>query len=296
MFDTVGTLGVPDLAISGVKLFSQARREYSFVNTETLPNVSYAYQALALDEARHAFSPTVWESPGSGRPTDLKLLKQCWFPGVHSSIGGGYADASIADISLAWMITQLRRHLSFSADFVLEQQKQNEQYYLDNQLPVEPWAMGQIKRSDAGLVNTLTGRQARTPGEYHATDAITGKQLPRKLTNTCEFMHPSVRYRIQQQGPGLVTSATSAAEDAYSPAALKDWVYFAPHQPWREHVSISGDAAEKWDAYGKWVITRSDGVATFIVEERVEGGSDEMRLIEAWPGVAVKLQQTWDVR
>ena len=220
-------------------------------------------------------------------PTRLKLLKQCWFPGVHSSVGGGYSDTSIADITLAWMITQLSRHLTFDPKYVLRQQKQNERFYRNHSIPIQSWAMGQIKRSDAGLLNTITGRKVRTPGNYHEMDPETGHQTKTELINTCEFIHPFVRYRKQQRGPGLAKSDTDPGHGLYDPVALKGWEYYAPHEslPADKGHAVANEA-EKWDDWGRWFVRREDGSATMIVEERIEKHSEEMELLNAWPGVA----------
>lgn len=77
VFDTVDTLGIPELDVAGFKLFSSERKEYSFVNTEVASDVEYAFQALGLDEERKTFAPTVWESSKLGSNSRLKLLKQC---------------------------------------------------------------------------------------------------------------------------------------------------------------------------------------------------------------------------
>ncbi|KAK5132837.1 hypothetical protein LTR08_008552 [Meristemomyces frigidus] len=269
VWDTVGTLGVPEVNVLGLKLFTSNRKEYSF--------------------QRKTFSPTIWESPKSvaGDATArLKLLKQCWFPGVHSNVGGGYPDTSIADITLAWMVTQLARHLTFDPEYVLLQRKQNVRFYADQNVPVCSWAMGQIKKSDAGLLNTLTGRQARTPGEYYATDPVAGTQVGRKLTDTCEFVHPSVRLRIQQKGPGLATSTADPGQGVYSPVTLRGWTYCAPGQLLPDKNLQVDRSTERWGEHGKWIVQRADGSVTFIVEDRVEEGSEDMLLVEAWPGVA----------
>lgn len=74
-----GSLGIPHIGI-----LPQRPTEYAFVDTSVSPNVEYAFHALALDEHRKPFSPTIWEKPeGQELP---KLLKQCWFPGVHSNV------------------------------------------------------------------------------------------------------------------------------------------------------------------------------------------------------------------
>ena len=36
-------------------------------------------------------------------------LQQVWFAGMHSDVGGGYADDSLAHVSLVWMIEQARK-------------------------------------------------------------------------------------------------------------------------------------------------------------------------------------------
>jgi hypothetical protein len=81
-------------------------------------DVEYAFQALAIDERRLTFPPTLWHaSPGA--PT--KDLQQCWFPGVHSNIGGqaelvrtasDYEE--IGDITFAWMVSAFYPTICFS--------------------------------------------------------------------------------------------------------------------------------------------------------------------------------------
>ncbi|KAI7219161.1 hypothetical protein KC333_g3131 [Hortaea werneckii] len=285
VFDTVGTLGVPELTIGPLKLFSSTRKEYSFVNTEVPSNLEYAYHALALDEARKAFSPTIWESPKDTPQMNLKVLKQCWFPGVHSNVGGGYQDTSIADITLAWMMTQLGRHLTFDEEYLLRQRELNESFYTKKGLPVQSWAMGQIKRSDAGPLNSLTGRQTRTPGEYYATDARTGLQTSRRLTNTCEFMHPSVHYRKDNGGLGLATSDKDPGHGAYLPASLNGWVYLRPGER-QLSKAVDAKTGSEWEDRGRWF---KEATGTIVVEDQIVEGSEEMKLLESWPGVAEKL-------
>jgi hypothetical protein len=42
-------------------------------------------------------------------------LQQCWFPGAHHNIGGGYPDNGLADIALAWMVDRCRPFLDFES-------------------------------------------------------------------------------------------------------------------------------------------------------------------------------------
>src|SRR5690606_6238454 len=60
----------------------------------------YAFHALAIDERRGPFEPTLWiEKPKPGQ-----LMSQTWFPGVHSDVGGGYVENGLSDITLQWMM------------------------------------------------------------------------------------------------------------------------------------------------------------------------------------------------
>nr|MDQ3283595.1 DUF2235 domain-containing protein [Acidobacteriota bacterium] len=63
-------------------------------------SVRYACHALAIDERRGPFRPTLWDyEPGAE-----SKLEQVWFAGVHSDIGGGYEQAGLSDIALQWML------------------------------------------------------------------------------------------------------------------------------------------------------------------------------------------------
>jgi len=61
-------------------------------------NVTHARHALALHELRPQFEPVMWTSY---LPT--QTLKQVWFAGAHADVGGGYGDARLSDLALAWM-------------------------------------------------------------------------------------------------------------------------------------------------------------------------------------------------
>ena len=288
VFDTVGALGVPTLKIGGFTLYNDSTHEYAFVNTEVAPNIEHAYQALALDEKRTPFSPTIWESPDPNK-SSLKVLKQTWFPGVHTSIGGGYHDTSISDITLAWMITQLSAHLSFDPKYISAQREQNEHFYgsVDPPVPVRTWAKGLIKRSDGGPLNTIMGRGNRSPGEYRAIDPHTGKVTNRKLAKTCEFIHPSVRYRMKQpDGRGVSKDENDdSGSGLYQPLALDSWDFYPAGSKEADAVG-----EKKWEKHGKWIVTKPDGEVTYVVEDRIEDGTAEMELLRGWPGVEAELQ------
>ncbi|NOZ08135.1 MAG: DUF2235 domain-containing protein [FCB group bacterium] len=110
VWDTVGALGIP------VRMLGFLNEKHLFHDTKIGPNVDIARHALAIDEMRSDFKPTIWK-----QRTGLDL-QQVWFAGVHSDVGGGYKpDRSrrlLSDIPLQWMIgeaeksgLQFERHL-----------------------------------------------------------------------------------------------------------------------------------------------------------------------------------------
>jgi hypothetical protein len=64
-------------------------------------NVTHVAHALALDELRDAFNPEYWER--SGTDTDVD---EVWFAGVHSNVGGGYAEEGLSNIALSWVVSK----------------------------------------------------------------------------------------------------------------------------------------------------------------------------------------------
>jgi uncharacterized protein (DUF2235 family) len=104
VWDTVGALGIP---VRGLRRLSY--KKHRFHNTELSSSVKYAYHALAIDERRTPFKPTLWEYvPKLALDGGDQIVEQVWFPGVHSNIGGGYPDRSLADITLEWMIEKAK--------------------------------------------------------------------------------------------------------------------------------------------------------------------------------------------
>jgi uncharacterized protein (DUF2235 family) len=96
VWDTVGALGIP---IDGIRLPLIAKR-WSFHDTRLSRYVQFAYQALAIDEHRGPFEPTLWERH---EEAEGQTLQQVWFAGVHSDVGGGYSEPALAEIPLLWM-------------------------------------------------------------------------------------------------------------------------------------------------------------------------------------------------
>ena len=103
VWDTVGALGIPDDMALLEELASDPTRHH-FHDTDLGDTVIHARHAVAIDERRLDFSPTLWTNL-DGRPPET-TAKQIWFTGVHGDIGGGYFLRGLGDITLEWMLTE----------------------------------------------------------------------------------------------------------------------------------------------------------------------------------------------
>ncbi len=94
VWDTVGALGIP-LSFAGF-----LNDKHHFHDNKIGPNIDCARHALAIDEKREDFVPTIW------KPRRGLDLQQVWFAGVHTDVGGGYVRPgrqALSDIPLAWI-------------------------------------------------------------------------------------------------------------------------------------------------------------------------------------------------
>ncbi|KAL3299590.1 peptidoglycan binding domain-containing protein [Colletotrichum asianum] len=206
VWDTVGSLGLPKMPFGIDKI--RSAQELRFASFKVHPKIHNAFHALALDEWRTSFAPTLWTNNGTTN------LRQVWFPGGHSDVGGGVEDNQIATISLAWMADQLTSvGVEFTASEMLRIFRTVDLY-----LEQRPWALGRI--SNPGITglpdkawdtllypvewvrggNTYHG--TRTPGLYKeeekATENVGGEEV-----RGHELVHPSVRIRYLHGGKDL---------------------------------------------------------------------------------------------
>jgi uncharacterized protein (DUF2235 family) len=111
-WDTVGSVIVP----RADRMYLPSLEELPHVNDNT--SVKCFRHAMAIDEQRTMFKVSLWKegqiykflpflSDEQGGKQDVK---QTWFAGVHSDIGGGYReeDSGLAKITLKWMVDEAR--------------------------------------------------------------------------------------------------------------------------------------------------------------------------------------------
>jgi len=108
VWDTVGALGIPPAGPRFLRgLTKRFNKRWAFHDTDLSTHVRAAFQALAIDEQRSAFKPTLWhKQPDAGD----QVLEQVWFAGVHCNVGGGFADTSLSDLALLWMVQKAQEH------------------------------------------------------------------------------------------------------------------------------------------------------------------------------------------
>lgn len=105
VWDTVETIGLT----GGVTITNSTEFEHKlFVHIR---------HALAIHETREKYKPREYTAPAfTEEEQAYRSFKQCWFRGVHSDIGGSYAQDGLSNITLNWMMEEARRcGLEFSA-------------------------------------------------------------------------------------------------------------------------------------------------------------------------------------
>jgi uncharacterized protein (DUF2235 family) len=101
VWDTVAAYGMP------IAEMTRAIDKYiwplSMPDQRLHPTVGAARHALALDDERDTFHPVLWDEITSVEPG---RIKQVWFAGMHSDVGGGYPEDTLSYIPLAWMLSE----------------------------------------------------------------------------------------------------------------------------------------------------------------------------------------------
>ena len=195
VWDTVGALGLPRHWLL-TALMSFRRRKYEFIDDQLSEKVHHAYHALALDEPRKLFTPTLWQADQQ-HPD----LQQVWFAGAHSNVGGGYQEAGLSDTALLWMIEQLREcGLHFRPEYLAR--------------AILPDCYGEIRNPRQGLwARFLYRAQPRTvPAGSVIHDSVAARCQPPSLYRVTDDQLARIQSfsvfqpRATQLAPGLTTN------------------------------------------------------------------------------------------
>ena len=155
VWDTVGALGIP-LRIPFLT------RLWSFHDTKLSSRVRSACHALAIDERRGLFEPTLWQQQAHATG---QTLAQVWFAGVHSDVGGGYRDSALSEIALLWMVERAREAgLAFRADQFTSAPGDVDQDARRLGRQVAPDALGAMHESRKGAYRLMPARPRSLAG------------------------------------------------------------------------------------------------------------------------------------
>ena len=182
-----------------------------FHNLTLSPLVQFAFHALALDETRWPFKPSLWVKPreeaiGKGKKTLEELerepfeqdMQQVWFSGYHSDIGGGLDDPRLSDISFAWMIAQCAR--TGLLDFTDLDSEGKETYLIDTNAGLKqqdekaPWSTSNGRANAPDWFKALM-RRFLSEDRRPLTIMQDNKTVEISDGSTNEMIHESVRDR-----------------------------------------------------------------------------------------------------
>jgi len=100
VWDTVDAVGLPfDKLTDALDWFVRFR----FRDQTLHPNVTKARHAISIDDERRTFWPVMWDEGDDPNP---ERIRQVWFPGVHSNVGGGYPKDHMVMVALDWMMKE----------------------------------------------------------------------------------------------------------------------------------------------------------------------------------------------
>jgi uncharacterized protein (DUF2235 family) len=195
VWDTVGALGVPD-DLGVINLFDDPAK-WQFHDTALGKHVRHARHAVAIDEMRASFTPTLWTDEQDNplnepdQPSQPSRVKQLWFPGAHADVGGGYAECGLSDISLKWMIGEAENcGLAFAPEFIGQ---------------IDASHHGVLHDSYSGFFGKLQSRPRNRPlleaGSPHYHEAAGQREKHPPITQS-PYHHPTVRLKAgESSGP-----------------------------------------------------------------------------------------------
>lgn len=163
VWDTVAALGLP------INFLSKAMDKlpffhHKFHNFDLSKCIENAYQALSIDDERKTFHPLVWNPKIRAH----QKLKQVWFAGVHTDVGGGYKEHSLSDIPLVWIMQKAAKHGLL--------------IYAKHHVSITPDANGKMHNSRKGFPKSLFLKKQRTWDEKtHGKPIIHASVLKRKF-------------------------------------------------------------------------------------------------------------------
>ena len=174
VWDTVGARGVPVAVLGPVA--AMWNRRYKFHDMALSSLVRSARHAVALDEQRVLYAPTLWdnlegpEGLNQGRDEDPdRPYQQIWFVGNHAIVGGSGRCQALAGYPLVWVM-EGAKGLELDPAAIFPPTKPSALADADECLPRSGWLCGwrkgPRKRSEAhpSVIERYDAREDYRPG------------------------------------------------------------------------------------------------------------------------------------
>jgi uncharacterized protein (DUF2235 family) len=262
VWDTVGALGVP----ARYKLLNFLDKKYEFHDTSLSSFVQSGRHAVAIDERRKDFFPTLWDNvaamnKAAGFATDAydAPYQQKWFPGVHGSVGGGGERRGLSDRALDWILDGAR-HQGLELDATdhsrIYELKPDHKDYLANSPPPP-------KPSIIDKMMSLMPHADRVPGPQQLYEVSISAQ--QRWLETASNLKDNIQYRP----PTL--AAVAPMLDALDPKKLGIGDALGPDEPFtlyqvKRDDTLSSIAFTYYQDANKWPVI-------FAANRGIRGGS-----------------------
>ncbi|MBL8446975.1 MAG: DUF2235 domain-containing protein [Zoogloeaceae bacterium] len=275
VWDTVGALGIP--FFNGLRVVDGVEaRLFEFADTDLSSRVEFGRQALAVDETRFDFTPTLWN--------DRAGISQAWLPGVHGDVGGGYAHTGLSDGALQWMIEEVNAldggltltTAALGAGFTgnpLADRHDEARQHLWKLRPREPRKVAADAPLAAAVHTRLAGRADYRPAALRKVVAC-GAFFANDVVAPEERLVP-----LQETGPTLCMACDNQTIDC---------VVFA--QKWWNAAGIEVHAGERYriEALGTWTDKENEAGATgYESNSTVLNWAEGTRRVEKAPWFAL---------
>lgn len=155
------------------------------IDLKLYPEVKYACHAVSIDEVRGDFALGHFKRARGPRAAEI-LMKEVWFAGAHSNIGGGFVDSGLSDIALEWMLSEaIKQGLQINT----------------HKLRIHPDVLGELQHPEKAFIYTLRrqiSRKIPAGSKIHASVFERLSKLEEYYQEYCEYSRSKTKYEQEQ--------------------------------------------------------------------------------------------------
>jgi uncharacterized protein (DUF2235 family) len=266
LFDTVEAFGVPVEELRTA--IDWAIWPISFRNRKLSDKVDCARHALALDDERTTFHPIRID-----HKENSERIKEVWFAGVHSDVGGGYPDGTLSYVPLVWMAEQVENDLRFQPGSI--------DHFRAYQSAIGPM---HDSRSGAAVMYRYGPRPVGEDEKSYGGPPVVHLAVVERMLHGCDNYAPIM---LPASAKVLMPSGVMPLTDEHTREAMKS-AYESSTWAQGTHKAAVADAFIK--------MSKPDGIMVDLALDTVWWRRfvyfsllGTIALLAAWPWVAVKL-------